>query len=195
MLRSLVGSEMCIRDRCKLITEQEKELHNLQMKLSHKKAKAEQIKSEIASLPTSTNVSKSSTLKRRLSNPSHKGLNGRAKSVRLSETFNKCQDIHGGTKENQDPTTWGMIDTLNSKCKADVLAVKLLNSKTSLKRAITNRCLQQDNNQFKNSKENLFRSLSIYYAHSVMGKRKYNNVRKSNAIKDGNLFSDTSFYS
>jgi len=120
-------------------------------------------------------------LKRRLSNPSHEGLNRRAKSVRRSETFNKCQDIHGGTKENQDPTTWGMIDTLNSKCKADVLAVKLLNSKTSLKRAITNRCLQQDNNQFKNSKENLFRSLSVYYAHSVM--RKYNNVRKANAMK------------
>ena len=67
-------NDLKIQEQCKLITEQEKELHNLQMKLSHKKAKAEQIKSEIASLPTSTNVSKSSTLKRQLSNPFHKGL-------------------------------------------------------------------------------------------------------------------------
>jgi len=76
-----------------------------------------------------------------------------------------------------------MIDTLNSKCKTDDLALKLLNSKNSLKRAVTDRCLQQDNNKLKNSQENLFRSLSVYYAHSVMGKRKYNNVRKAKVVK------------
>ena len=33
---------------------------------------------------------------------------------------------------------------------------------------------------YSNSAENTLRSLNAYYSHNVMGKRKYNNIRKAN---------------
>ena len=77
-----------------------------------------------------------------------------------------------------------MVDTLNAKCKADDLSLKLLSSKPSLKRSLTTRCLKQHNSQYYHSQENLLRSMSIYYAHNVMGKWKFNHVRTANGTKN-----------
>ena len=76
-----------------------------------------------------------------------------------------------------------MIDTLTSKCKSENLATKLLNSKTSLKKSLETRCQAKNKSQYFKSNENLLRSLNVYYAHSVMGKRKYVSIRKANEVK------------
>jgi len=119
-----------------------------------------------------------------LSNPSSDTLNKQAKSIRRSETFLVSQAIHGGSEENKEPTICGMIDTLISKCKSEKLAIKLLNSKRYLKHSLERQCQRQYKNKHESSKENLLCSLNVYYAHSVMGKRKYINIRKANTVKE-----------
>ena len=118
--------------------------------------------------------------KRRVKNPTSDQLNLKSKRRRCAETIQVCQAIHGGSKHNIEPAIDGMLQTLTSKCKSDVLACKILSSKQSLCTSLKKRCNERSNKEFYKSKKNIIRSLSVYYSQNVMGKRKYISVRKSN---------------
>lgn len=173
------------------LASQEKEIHALEMRLKRKRDKIKEIEEVLVnsgSTDQSTSVISQKCKKRRLSKPSSIDLNLKAKSIRRAQTYSMCQAIHGGSEENKEPTLWGMVDTLTAKFKADKLSLKLLNSKTALKHSLTERTLKQHTKQFINSEENMVRSLSVYYAHNVMGKRKYNNVRSANRSRNVSNF-------
>ena len=91
---------------------------------------------------------------------------------------------HGGTPENMEPTTNGMIDTLTARCTGKYLVYKLLQAKPSFVKELTESCIQKHNSDFYKSEQNILRSLNVYYSSNVMGKRKYLNVRKANKARD-----------
>ena len=114
------------------LDEQNEELDKISHMLSRKE---EKIKIQKNSTPDSK-LSK----RRRQNNPTSKHLHLRNKIRRRNETISVCNDIHGGSKENQDPTIDGMLDTLTAKCKSDKLACKILSSKPALVNTITKKC-------------------------------------------------------
>ena len=56
----------------------------------------------------------------------------------------------------------------------------ILASKKSLVTEIKSATVKSWSKDYSNSTENTLRSLNVYYSHNVMGKRKYNNIRKAN---------------
>ena len=79
---------------------------------------------------SNTNCTTLSIENRRLSNPTSETSSKKVRSSRPTETFNAGNAIHGGTAAIPDPAIFGMVDTLSTKCNADVLAQKILNSKS-----------------------------------------------------------------
>ena len=155
------------------LVEQENKIEKLEHRIKRRKRKVEEL--SLLDLPPVDTTA----LKRRR-RPSCEDLHVKAKIRRRNETITKCHIIHGGSRENMDSTVYGMLDTLAAKCKTDKLACKVLNVRSSLKSAISKRCIDQFKSNYLKSNENLLRSLNVYYSHDVMGKRKYVNVRKAN---------------
>ena len=86
-------------------------------------------------------------------------MNIKSKQRRRAETLLACNAIHGGSKNNLTPTVEGVLDALASKTKSDVLANKILNSKTSLKNAVKKECENRYKFDYSKSNENIIRSL------------------------------------
>ena len=119
----------------------------------------------------------------RLKSPTSESTKLRSKVRRRSETFQACEVIYGGTPENMEPTTNGMIDTLTARCTGKYLAYKLLQAKPSFVKELTESCIRKHSDFYK-SEQNILRSLNVYYSSNVMGKRKYLNVRKANKARN-----------
>lgn len=113
-------------------------------------------------------------------NPTSDKIAIKAKSVRRTETFFSCSNIHGGSKNNLALTFIGMIDTLTSRCKSEDLVKHILNAKGSVVKCLNDSILTKWAKYFYLSDENLLRSLNCYYSHNVLGKRKYISLLKAN---------------
>jgi len=106
----------------------------------------------------------------------------RTKRRHVQETFEAAIEINGATKENNQPALEGMVEVLNTKfLKKEVAST--LSKKTNLAKAVTcnfhkDQCLSYEKND-----ENMLRSIDVYYAMGVMGKRKYIKVRQSLSFK------------
>lgn len=121
----------------------------------------------------------------------------KAKTVRRQETFRACSIIHGSSDENMDPLATGLIDTLTSKFKSDYIAEKVMSSKKSVVKCITENVVGNWSRQYYKSDENLMRSINVYYSHHVMGKAKYLSLRKANkkSSKEQNMSNYVPFQS
>ena len=91
-----------------------------------------------------------------------------------------CMKIHGGTTLNKDPVLFGMLDTLTSQFKSNILTDKILDTKEYLKSSIEKKVLNGWSKDYYLSRENKLRSLNSYYCHNVVGKRKYLSLREAN---------------
>ena len=120
------------------------------------------------------------TSRKRKPKPTTFDLNLKAKQVRRNETIAACNLIHGTSKESTEAGLVGMLDTMASNFKAKELSSKILASKKSLVTEIKSVAVKSWSKDDSNSTENTLRSLNVYYGHYVMGKRKYNNIRKAN---------------
>ena len=175
LVKSKLDQEEKVKNLKEEIVKNDKIADILDHRVRRKKAKIDKLKNEGSIL-----TQKQSKHSRRIRAPSSEKLNLKAKYRRRKETFQECSVIHGGSDDNIEPTVYGMLDTLTAKCKADYLSSKILLSKTSIRRAIENRCSRKYRTKYYESAENVLRSLNVYYSHHVMGKRKYINVRKAN---------------
>ena len=123
-------------------------------------------------------------VKRRLNNPSSDDLNFKTKCVCRSETYQMCQAVHGGTDANSNPTLYGMLDTVASKFKSSEVSSAILSSKKSVVNSLKDTQLGNWAKSYKNSNQNVLRSMNVFYSHDVMGKRKYINVLILSYTKD-----------
>ena len=96
--------------------------------------------------------------------------------MRRQETFDAALAIHGGTKSHKRPAFDGLFDTLNKKCKTEVMGDYALSDK-KLTEYILKKKQNQERVAFENSHDNVLRSIATYYTAGVMGKRKYQAVR------------------
>ena len=101
---------------------------------------------------------------------------------RRRETLHSALAIHGGTSSNKRPAFDGLFDTLNKKCKLDVLGNYIL-SNGKLTSYIIEQKQKKERLAFENSKENVLRSIATYYTAGVMGKRKYQAVKLASSMK------------
>ena len=163
-------------------------IHTKEVNLSLKKEKLGCLSSAIAiqdsEIKTAKSkidlaISKTVSRKRKLQ-PTTLDLPKKAKSIRTNETFNACKIIHGGNNDNLDPALNGIVLTMTTKFSSDSVAKKIMVAKPAVVKKITNICKSKIFYNYYTSQDNILRSLSIYYSHSVMGKRKYLNVRKAN---------------
>ena len=168
-----------------------KKIDNQRRQLRHKRStfRTLQVENSIRDRGISRNDKDSSsfslsslTSRKRKAKPTTSELNLKAKQVRRNETITACNLIHGSSKESAEPGLVGMLDTLTSKFKSKELSTKILSSKKSLVTEIKNVTVMNWGKDYSNSEENTLRSLNVYYSHNVMGKRKYNNVRKANKV-------------
>ena len=174
------------------------ELDNARRKLQHKKQnlnnitlQTKNIVNRITADKTSTSskaafsVSKLTACKRALK-PSSTDLPHKARCVRRKETLEACKLIHGG-KENNEPAMIGMLDTLTAKVKTDELSKAIL-AQSKLSKKLSRENVKIWRNEYYSSPDNVKRSLNNYYSKDVMGKRKYQSLRKSNskAVFKGN---------
>ena len=120
------------------------------------------------------------TRKRRSMAPTSENSSLKTKFLRRNETWEVCKAIHGATPENIGPVLTGMLDTLSAKCKVNTLTKNILASKEIVVRSLRTNVNKEWCTKYEKSRQNVFRSLSVYYSHDVMGKRKYLNVRKAN---------------
>ena len=133
---------------------EKRKLDAAEHRLQYKKRKIEEVtQSEMNATTQQSNESTSISFSKRfkttrLKNPSSVELKVRTKERRRSETYQTCQAIHGGNSENIEPTVFGMIDTLSAKCKADYLACRIMNSKKSLSKSVSERCITQYNKTY-----------------------------------------------
>ena len=124
--------------------------------------------------------------KRRLELPTTSALSTSSKNRRMRETIHSAFCIHGASPENKDPALHGLVDTLTSKFKAKILAKKLVSSaKKKLKKAIVEQLKSQKTkvgrrNPEESSEENVKRSMRVYYSQGVLGRRKYDQIRRAN---------------
>ena len=174
------------------VYEASKSLHVLQNRLQRKKAIYSSINTRLSSIETDINISQqlessktagqiSTTIsKKRKLKPSSTELPLKAKVIRINETIEACNAIHGGTANDPSATFHGMLETLTSKCSSKDLSYKIMNSKKSLVNAVSTVAMKQWQSEYISSEENMLRSLNTYYSHNVMGKIKYLNIRKAN---------------
>ena len=101
---------------------------------------------------------------------------------RRSDTFASAFNIHGATKSNKKPVFDGLFDTLNKKCKTDVLGNYVLSNKR-LTTYVIKKKSKQERAAFEASEANVLRSIATYYSAGVMGKRKYKSVRLASSMK------------
>ena len=164
------------------ITEQNKTINTLEHAIKHKGTKIENLKKELEELNQIQNQIDSKSVVRRkrcLDNPTTDNLKVRTKQRRLAETVSYCSVIHGASKENNSPLLTGLVDTVVSTFKSDVVACKMLSTNSALTKAISKRCEDKFRSSYYKSEENVLRSLNTYYSYNVMGKRKYLSIRQA----------------
>ena len=179
---TLLQQQEILSQQNQLLSEQLKEMKALDAKIIRQQNKIKLSCKKLNSVKNDVPViALSSAVKnRRLKNPTSQNINLKSKGRRSAETLAICEAIHGGSSQNIEPAIDGMIQTLTSKCKSDWLAVKLLSSKNAVHESIKKRCINKSRKEFYDSKENLLRSLNVYYSQDVMGKRKYISTRHAN---------------
>ena len=166
-----------------ILSDQQQTIEKLEQKLKYKKDKIEVLKDQLNKLEKSelpVIAVSTSTRKRRINNPSSDLLNLKSKRRRANETMDACVAIHGSSKSNIIPAVDGMIFTLTSKCKASMLATRILTSKKSLVNEVKNQCIKQFNSSTYHSETNTIRSVNVYYSQDVLGKKKYSSIRTAN---------------
>ena len=182
-LKKYIKNKQCISGMELKILDQTKEIKRLEERINRKQNILDSQNKRLASLnqekPAVIAVS-SSVKKRRINTPTTEKLSVRSKRRRVQETLSVCNSIHGSTKESIEPAVTGMLQTLTSKCKSQWLANKVLSTKNSLTTALKKQCNMQAQTEYYNSKENLHRSINVYYSQDVLGKRKYMAIRKAN---------------
>ena len=99
---------------------------------------------------------------------------------RRNTTWNACMSIHGG---DEQATLYGVLNTLSYKFNAAVLAPKFLDLKEPIKQVLKNKMFRDHNMTCYLSVDNIHRSLNIYYAAGVLGKKKYIEIRRANRKK------------
>ena len=172
------------------IKEENKKIKSAKDKLREKRIKHLRLQQNAIGSPRKNKFAFSilhSTVARRRHAPTNKNLGDRIKRARLSDTMAVCQAIHGATKDDSDPAVDGMLDTLATKCQAASLAPKILNLRPALKKSLQKSLIRDWSKDFFLSQQNILRSLNVYYAHDVMGKNKYRNVRRANRSRFTNF--------
>ena len=104
---------------------------------------------------------------------------------RRKETLKAVMPIHGGTRSDKRPALDGIFDTLNKRCKTDVLGNYILTN-DSLTNYVIRKKHERARVDFENSETNTLRSIATYYTAGVMGKRKYQAVRLASSMKVSN---------
>ena len=80
-------------------------------------------------------------------------------------------------EKNDEPTLIGMLDILTAKIKNDVLS-NAIASQPKLSKKIAHENIKHWRKEYYSSFNNVKRSLNNYYSKNVMGKRKYQSLRK-----------------
>ena len=172
----------------KVAQEQQKEIDRLERLIERRTKKIEELKGKsLKLLPKSSKNINPDYKKRRLLNPTKGTHPLLLKQYRRSETWDVCQAIHGGTDTDVKPTMTGMLDTLVVKTPVIELTNEII-GKPILKKHLTVKLVTSNNRSYYSSMENKTRSLSVYYSHHVMGKRKYISIRRANRNSDGSNF-------
>ena len=124
-------------------------------------------------------------LQRRRSSPTNMedgGMPVRTKRRRVQETYEAAININGATKENHQPALDGIVEVLNAKFSKKEVA-STLSKKQILAKTVTCNFHKDQCFRFETNDENMLRSIDVYYAMGVMGKRKYIKVRQSLSFK------------
>ena len=103
-------------------------------------------------------------------------------SKRCSETFDAALRIHGGTASNTVPAAAGLVETLVVKLPQNSL-VNTISRKRKLCEKVFPQIYNKRVQEFETSEQNQLRSISVYFAKGVMGKRKYRSVCKTLSMK------------
>lgn len=85
-------------------------------------------------------------------------------SKRCSESFDAALRIHGETASNTVPAAAGLVETL---------VVNTISRKRKLCEKVFPQIYNKRVQEFETSEQNQLRSISVYFAKGVMGKRKY----------------------
>ena len=110
----------------------------------------------------------------------------RTKRRRVQETLQPAIEINGGTKENHRPALDGIVETLDTKFSRKIVASAIC-KKPALAKTVTSKFHGDQCVAYENTNENMLRSVDVYYAMGVMGKRKYMKVRQSTSFKKSGL--------
>ena len=140
---------------------------------------SKKIKLTKANENTEFRISKLTSTKRR-SKPTEFTSAKSLLDVRRGEMWKVASCIHGATEENKNPVLFGLYDTVCAKFCAEKFGKVILQGKASVANSIKKKIREDDYKSAIHSDENISRSLSIYYSHSVMGKQKYISLRKAN---------------
>ena len=173
-----------------ILNEQEKKVKSLQDKIRYRQKQASELKEKLMTIENDSTTPliavSEAKRKRRLENPTSflGSLSTKAKQRRTTETLTVCQAIHGATNESKVPLIDGMLMALSRSTKSAKLANKMINCKESVKKELSQNLIKEHNVKFYKSHQNLLRSLNVYYAQEVMGKRKYSSVRKANKVPE-----------
>jgi hypothetical protein len=101
---------------------------------------------------------------------------------RRRETMALVNAVRGGSEENLNPGTIGMLETLEKKCKEDDIVEGMKKCK-KLKEKVLPRMYKEDLKKYEASMDNMLRSIAVYYSKGVMGKDKYRRVYKASSYK------------
>ena len=104
----------------------------------------------------------------------------RSKVLRCKEVLEANSLILGGSDTNKQPVLDGMLDTISRKFPISDVLKTISISKEKKVQQLNKGFASLYNMSYYLSNENKFRSLSTYYAHDVLGKRKYLAIRKAN---------------
>ena len=171
------------------LNELDQEINTLEHRLNRKKARIEKLKENIDSISETKEVKlfpivSIDSVKRRRKNPTTEGLSTKSRQRRRNETDRAAKAIHGSTDEHPFAALHGMVDTLTAKYPVSVVSNYLMNSKAALKKTLEQKFQKDFKSSYYHSEKNKMRSLNVYYGHSVLGKRKYISLLKSNKNPD-----------
>ena len=177
------------------LQKQQRVIKTVKRKLSHKNdtlndltGKVKNVDLKLTKLKMSSHFENAFTIskrkkRQRKQKPSNRFLSHTSKVVRRSETYEACSAIHGASSENIEPLIHGMVDTLTSKIKAKDLCRSVLSAKSSFVNEVESNVILKWKTEYYQSRDNLLKSLNVYYSHNVMGKAKYKAIRKANKSK------------
>ena len=113
-------------------------------------------------------------------NPTNSKFPISSKTIRRKQTMDSSMAIHGGTVFNKTPALEGILDTVQCKFKTEDVVKKIISEGSALSNNIRKKVITKWNRDFYSPNENELRSMNAYYAHNVLGKRKYLSLHKAN---------------